>query len=361
MALINCSECGSVVSDKAAACPKCGNPASDVSTYAGRSAPQLSEGGVRALKQRRTFYGGVVIFVLVLLGFILYEGNSTRRADEQREAAQATANVDSSASDASAAVLAASQAPLAPPPAMPAPPAAVIEIQASQLYAEYKDNEVRADTKYKGNWLYVSGTVNEVGKDVLDDPYISLVGDNEYDTVQAMFAKSAIRQLAQLHKGERISLMCRGNGKMIINVMLDCTSDDAPPAPRHSQTAAPSAPTEPALGAQAADTSSPPGPMAAALSESTTPSFDCAKAHSTSEMLICGDPELAAADRDLAIVYTRAKAAATDQAAFKERVRQQWNYRERTCRDKDCVVRWYADQKAALTQIAETGKVDGAQ
>lgn len=86
-------------------------------------------------------------------------------------------------------------------------------------------------------------------------------------------------------------------------------------------------------------------------------SFDCTKARSDAEHLICGDPELANADIQLAAVFLRAKAAVTDQAAFRERVRQQWNYREQSCHDKECLMRWYVDQKIALSQIAQTGRV----
>jgi hypothetical protein len=87
------------------------------------------------------------------------------------------------------------------------------------------------------------------------------------------------------------------------------------------------------------------------------PSFDCTKARSDAEHLICGDAELAAADVQLAALYAKAKAAATDQTAFKERTRQEWNYREQNCHDRECLLRWYADQKVALSQIAETGTV----
>lgn len=87
-------------------------------------------------------------------------------------------------------------------------------------------------------------------------------------------------------------------------------------------------------------------------------SFDCTKARSDAEHLICGDLELAADDVQLATMFAKAKAAVTDQAAFRERTRQQWNYREQYCHDRSCLVRWYADQKTALTQIAETGRVN---
>lgn len=84
-------------------------------------------------------------------------------------------------------------------------------------------------------------------------------------------------------------------------------------------------------------------------------SFDCTKARSDAEHIICGDPELAANDVELAAIYAKAMAAAKDPVAFKERTRAQWNYRERECHDRECVARWYADQKVVLSEIANTG------
>ena len=87
-------------------------------------------------------------------------------------------------------------------------------------------------------------------------------------------------------------------------------------------------------------------------------SFNCAQARSDTEHLICQDAELAADDVELAAICAKAKAAVTDQAALRERARKEWNYREQTCHNRDCLVRWYADQKTALTQIAQTGDVN---
>lgn len=230
----------------------------------------------------------------------------------------------------------------------------MIEISALQLYAEYKANEVLADTKYKGQWLYVSGVVSEIGKDFADDPYVNLLGENEYMTVRAMFTKSAIQQLAELHKGDQISVMCRGKGKVVGDPILDCTSNNTPPRPKHLPAAATvspsvSAPEVPPPQATEAPT--------AAASATLNASFDCSKARSDAEHLICSDPELASDDVELSGIFAKAKAVARDQTAFKEHIRQQWNYRERSCHDRECLVRWYADQKAFLSQVADTGNI----
>jgi len=86
-------------------------------------------------------------------------------------------------------------------------------------------------------------------------------------------------------------------------------------------------------------------------------SFDCSKARSDAERIICSDAELASDDVQLAAIYAKAKAVADDPVAFKERTQAQWNYREHQCHDRECLIRWYADQSVALAAIAETGKV----
>lgn len=133
------------------------------------------------------------------------------------------------------------------------------------------------------------------------------------------------------------------------------TANQAMPVP--ISPAAP-APTPVAVSSSASEvpatTSGQPQGGDAALQQT---SFDCTKARSIPEYLICHDPDLAAADRDLATVYLQAKGAVTDKAAFTERVRKQWNFREKNCRDKECLVSWYAYQKRILTKIAQTGDV----
>jgi uncharacterized protein len=89
-------------------------------------------------------------------------------------------------------------------------------------------------------------------------------------------------------------------------------------------------------------------------------SFDCAKASSDAEHLICNDPELARDDEQLARVFAQAKAIAPDQAAFKQRTREAWNYREHNCHDRDCLIRWYADQEETLSEITDKSATKAA-
>jgi len=81
------------------------------------------------------------------------------------------------------------------------------------------------------------------------------------------------------------------------------------------------------------------------------PSFDCRKARSYAERTICSDATLAQLDRDLGRLHARAKQAARDPVAFKRQNDAEWHRREATCRDRGCLLRWYADRRQ---QLAET-------
>jgi uncharacterized protein YecT (DUF1311 family) len=77
-------------------------------------------------------------------------------------------------------------------------------------------------------------------------------------------------------------------------------------------------------------------------------SFDCMKAKSQSEILICNDPELSKLDIELAEIYRQAKTKARDAQTFKEQTVDAWKWREANCHDKGCLLNWYAERKTAL-------------
>ncbi len=62
--------------------------------------------------------------------------------------------------------------------------------------------------------------------------------------------------------------------------------------------------------------------------ERTGPSFDCSKARSATERLICRDPQLSRMDRELGRVHAQAKRTAPDAADFKRENDEEWRLRE---------------------------------
>src|SRR5262249_37331209 len=100
-------------------------------------------------------------------------------------------------------------------------------VLAVDLFDEYEKNEVAADQQYRGRWLSVTGTVKGIGKDIVRETYVVL-GDNpdRIQGTQAFFAASNADEVATFSKGQRVTLLCRGAGKAVMNVILrECSID----------------------------------------------------------------------------------------------------------------------------------------
>ena len=83
-----------------------------------------------------------------------------------------------------------------------------------------------------------------------------------------------------------------------------------------------------------------------------SPSFDCAKARSTAEKIICSDDQLSSLDTELAGLLAQAKQESSDKKNLLEETRAAWNFREVNCKDKSCLLDWYADRKQTyMTEI----------
>lgn len=102
------------------------------------------------------------------------------------------------------------------------PPPAAIKVDAKKLSADYEANEVSADNQYKGKIIEVSGTIKDIGKDILDDPYVSLETGNIIFGVQCMFDKSDAGLLANLAKTQKITLSGKVSGKLGNVILRDC-------------------------------------------------------------------------------------------------------------------------------------------
>lgn len=77
-------------------------------------------------------------------------------------------------------------------------------------------------------------------------------------------------------------------------------------------------------------------------------SFKCTAKLSSSEHIVCGDPQLSALDDQLARAYDRAKFSAIDPRPIEADRTQQWLWRQHNCSEKSCVVAWYKRRIAEL-------------
>jgi len=91
--------------------------------------------------------------------------------------------------------------------------AARYTVSANQLYSEYNSNEVAADAKYKGKIVIVSGTIQDIGKDIMDNAYIVIGGSGFLDGVQCTFSKGEESSVARLSKGQQVTVKGEVAGK----------------------------------------------------------------------------------------------------------------------------------------------------
>lgn len=77
------------------------------------------------------------------------------------------------------------------------------------LIEEYKDNEVAAELKYGGKTVQFTGIVKGIGKDFLDDVYVTIGDGTEitWDYAQCYFKnKDEIEKVSTLHEGDTVTV-----------------------------------------------------------------------------------------------------------------------------------------------------------
>ena len=95
-----------------------------------------------------------------------------------------------------------------------------VTISASKLYKEYNENEIAADEKYKGKIIEVTGVIRDIGNDIMDNAYITLVGNEYFGDIQCYFNEKSV--VSKLSKGKRITVMGSCSGLMINVQVNDC-------------------------------------------------------------------------------------------------------------------------------------------
>lgn len=103
-----------------------------------------------------------------------------------------------------------------------------ITISAADLWAAYKENTVNADALYKDKILVVTGTIQNIGQDIVTKaPCISLETNDGYGLypIQCFFPKNGIQTdlIAQLKDGDYITIVGECDGIPLAQVQLsDC-------------------------------------------------------------------------------------------------------------------------------------------
>lgn len=95
-------------------------------------------------------------------------------------------------------------------------------VDLAKLLADYKANEVRADGQYKNKLVEFRGTVGDVKKDIVGNPYVILTphGGMIFPSAQCTFSDGG--QAAKLNKGDSIKVRGKIGGLMMNVQVRDC-------------------------------------------------------------------------------------------------------------------------------------------
>jgi len=107
------------------------------------------------------------------------------------------------------------------PPALPDP--APMTVTIGSLLAEYDDNEVRADTIYKGRVVRFSGFAASIGADIMKEPYV-IVSETKggVRTVQCVAAASAVGRVSLLQRGDAVNVTGKISGRLGNLIIREC-------------------------------------------------------------------------------------------------------------------------------------------
>jgi hypothetical protein len=189
--MIHCQGCGAQIAENAPTCPKCGKPNSAAPTG-------LSTGLVVGivlvpfifawftLKKGVSTKARVLSFLWMLIALALAGGSQSENPARQ---------TDSSTSRAESSEV------------------QVLEVTPSQLFRAYEDNEIKADNTYKGQYVKMTGRIEDIGKDLMDDMYITFPG-SDFFGIQVYFNPEDQSEVANLNKGSTITVVCKVEGLM---------------------------------------------------------------------------------------------------------------------------------------------------
>tara|TARA_Y100000739_G_C20404242_1_gene371552 strand:- start:105 stop:506 length:402 start_codon:yes stop_codon:yes gene_type:complete len=96
----------------------------------------------------------------------------------------------------------------------------VLTVNSKNLYNDYNNNEIAADDKYKGKIIQVKGTIRDIGNDIMDEAYVTLIGDEFFGDVQCFFSDKSY--LIDVKKGQNINVVGYCDGLFINVIMKNC-------------------------------------------------------------------------------------------------------------------------------------------
>ena len=96
-------------------------------------------------------------------------------------------------------------------------------VDAKEIVGAYENNELKADSVYKGKLVRVAGVADDVKKDIWGSPYITVGSGKRFEVrhVQCTFARDAdTSEVMNVSKGDSVTIEGKVKGLMM-NVLLE--------------------------------------------------------------------------------------------------------------------------------------------
>ena len=96
-------------------------------------------------------------------------------------------------------------------------------LSADTLFRAYDQNAVAADAKYEDKIVKVSGTIQSIGKDIMDTAYLVIGGSGFLDGVQCMLPSGQESLVASVSKGQYVTLKGKVSGQFGNVIVNNCS------------------------------------------------------------------------------------------------------------------------------------------
>lgn len=95
------------------------------------------------------------------------------------------------------------------------------KLTAQQLFNAYQNNEVAAQQALNGRSILISGVIDDITLDFMDEPVVSLATSNQFMSVQLDFDEEDAAMVSQLRSGQEFTALCDEVSEVAGTPMLD--------------------------------------------------------------------------------------------------------------------------------------------
>lgn len=191
MALIDCPECSHKISDQSTSCPSCGFVTSKINK------PKV-ENLVRDPKPKKHNKGYKQasfkqVMIVLIGGFLFFYFFIKSDNNESLQASLAESDTPSQSE-------------------------IQIETTAEEMIKTYEANEAKGDAIYKDKTIKIVGIVDSISSDFSDKAVVMLSSGKDkysFNNIHASGDEQFHNQAINLNKGNKITLICTGNGEAI--------------------------------------------------------------------------------------------------------------------------------------------------